>query len=88
MHLKHVIIICACLCCCFLIIRYRSVMYSYYLLFLQSSIPVNGSKSVEVLQHDTVKVFKAIQFPEVVQVGRSILPQSRNLTERPDHVAV
>ena len=50
-------------------------------------VPVNGSKCVEVLQHDTVKISEAIQFPEIVQVGCSILPQPRNLTERPDNAA-
>lgn len=51
------------------------------------SLPVNGSKCVEVLQHDAVKVPEAIQFPKIVQVGHSVLPQSRNVTERPDDAA-
>ena len=50
-------------------------------------VPVNGSKSVEVLQHDAVKVSEAVQFPKIVQVDHPILPQSRDLTERPDNAA-
>lgn len=50
-------------------------------------IPVNGSKPVEVLHHDAVKVSEAIQFPEIVQVGQPVLPQSRNLAEGPDNAA-
>ncbi len=50
-------------------------------------VPVNGSKRVEVLQHDAVKVSEAIQFPKIVQVGHPVLPQSRNLAERPDNAA-
>lgn len=51
------------------------------------SVPVNGSKSVKVLQHDAVKISEAIKFPEIVQVGHPILPQPRNLTERLDNAA-
>lgn len=50
-------------------------------------VPVNWSKRVEVLHHDAVKVLEAVQFPKIVQVGNPILPQSRNLTERPDDAA-
>jgi len=50
-------------------------------------LPVNGSKSVEVVYHDAVKVSEAIHFPEVVQVKHPILPQSRNLIKRPDDAA-
>lgn len=34
-----------------------------------------------------MKVSKAIQFPEVVQVDHPVLPESRNLTERPNDAA-
>lgn len=51
------------------------------------SVPVDGSKLVEVLQHYAMKVFETIQFPKLVQVGHPILPQSRNLTERSDNAA-
>lgn len=70
--------------------RVQTVISSFYLRFIHTalpSVPVNGSKSVEVLQHDAVKIFEAIQFPEIVQVDHSILPQPRNLTERPDNAA-
>lgn len=66
----------------------QTVILSFYLRFMHtasSSVPVNGSKSVEVLQHDAVKISEAIQFPEIVQVGHPILPQPRNLTERPNN---
>lgn len=52
-----------------------------------TSKPVNGSKSVEVLQHEAVKVSEAIQLPEIVQVSPPVLPQSRDLIERPDNAA-
>ena len=59
-------------------------------LFIQTaliSIPVDGSKLLEVLHHNAVKVSEAILFPKIVQVGHSILPQPGNLTERPDDAA-
>lgn len=51
------------------------------------SVPVNGSKRVKVVHHDAVKVSEAIQFPKIVQVCHPILPESRNLTERPNNAA-
>lgn len=51
------------------------------------SLPVNGSKCVEVLHHDPMKVFEAVQFPEVVQVDQPVFPLSGNLIERPDNAA-
>lgn len=50
-------------------------------------LPVNRSKSVEVLQREAVKISEAIQLPESVQVSPAILPQSRNFIERPDDAA-
>lgn len=52
-----------------------------------SSVPVNRSKCVEVLHHDVVQISESIQFPEIVQVGHPILPQSWNVIERPDKAA-
>lgn len=52
------------------------------------SVPVNRSKCVEVLHHDAVQISESIKFPEIVQVGHPILPQSWNLIERPDKAAV
>lgn len=51
------------------------------------SVPVNRSKCVEVLHHDAVQISESIQFPEIVQIGHPILPQSWNLIERPDKAA-
>lgn len=50
-------------------------------------LPVNRSKSVEVLQREAVRISEAIQLPEIVQVSPAILPQSRNFIERPDNAA-
>lgn len=51
------------------------------------AVPVNGSKRVEVLHHDAMKVLEAVLFPETVQVGRPVLPHSGDLVERPDNAA-
>lgn len=52
-----------------------------------SPVPVNRSKRVEVLHHDVVQISESVQFPETVQVGHPILPQSWNVIERPDKTA-
>lgn len=52
-----------------------------------SPVPVNRSKRVEVLHHDVVHISESVQFPEIVQVGHPILPQSWNVIERSDKAA-
>lgn len=51
------------------------------------SAPVNGSKRVEVLHHDAMKVPETVLFQETVKVGPAVLPRSRDLIVRPDDAA-
>jgi len=46
-------------------------------------VPVNGSKSVEVVHHDAVDVPEAVKFPKAVKAGHAALPEPRDLTEGP-----
>lgn len=62
-------------------------MFSGCMRAVSPSVPVNGSKRVKVLHHNAMKVPEAIQFPEIVQVDHSVLPQSGDLTERLDNAA-
>lgn len=63
--------------------QHRSALSKGYVL----PVPVNRSKRVEVLHHDVVQISESVQFPEIVQVGHPILPQSWNVIERPDKAA-
>jgi len=47
-------------------------------------LPVNGTKHIEIMHHNPVYIPEAIHFPERVETRRTILPQSRNLTEGQD----